>query len=424
MSNLVEIKDLPPININQYKDLDEGYFGELSELSKQLLDKPIIHINATASGGGVAEMLRSQVPFERALGLKSKWYTIDNAFPDFFAATKKVHNLLQGEVGELDDEEKSIYLKTNKELGNSLEKILSELRSGIVIIHDPQLLALINHIPHNFPLIFRLHIDISTPNHKTLEFFRPYIKRFSYVVLSNKAYIPSMPWLNEEKVKIIYPAIDPLTDKNRPLSEKIAWDMLEEFEINPLHPLITQVSRFDPWKDPLGVIHAYYLAKNEIPDLQLVLSGFIVAQDDPEAEKIFKIVKKHAKGDPDIFLFADPEKLGSISNDVFINALYTASTIVIQKSIREGFGLTITEAMFKGKPLIAGTTLGSLAQIKHEKNGLLVSTSEETSEAIIKLIKNEKLREKLGKEAHRTASKNFTIPKMILEHLKIYNELS
>jgi len=423
MANLIEVTDLLSKNIESYHSFNKRCFNSLVDQSKKLSGKTIIHINATAQGGGVAEMLVSQIPLERSLGLDSKWFIIQ-AGPEFFEVTKKMHNLSQGESGGLTEKEKEIYLNTNKELGNALKKILAKFDSGIVIIHDPQPLALIDSIPSNFSSIFRLHIDISTPNPSMLEFFRPYIEKYSYIILSNEIYASSMPWLNKNKVKIIYPAIDPMTDKNKMMAQEIAWNILEEFGINPSKPLIAQISRFDPWKDPVGVIRAYYLAKNSIPELQLILAGFIVAQDDPEAEKIFKTVEKHAKGDPDIFLFANPDKLGTISNDLFINAVYTVSTVMVQKSIREGFGLTMTEAMLKGKAVIAGTTLGSLAQIKNNKNGILVTNSKETAQAIVKLIKDENLRQRLGKEAHKSVINRFTILSMLLDYIKLYSKLS
>jgi len=423
LPDLVEATNLQEKDIKSYSNFNKRCFGSVVELSNKLAGKPIIHINATAHGGGVAEMMMSQVPLERSLGLDSRWFTI-KAAPEFFAVTKKIHNLLQGEAGGLTEKEKAVYIETGKALGGSLEKILAKFSSSIVVIHDPQPMALIKHIPPNFTPILRLHIDISTPNPQALEFFSRYIKEYPSIILSNKAYALVMPWLQKSKVKIIYPSIDPLTDKNKEMSLEVAWNILEQFGINPTKPLITQVSRFDPWKDPLGVIHAYYIAKNEIPDLQLALAGFIVAQDDPEANTIFKEIEKHAKGDPDIYLFANPERLGTISNDVFINALYTASTVLIQKSIREGFGLTMTEAMFKGKPLVAGTTLGALAQIDNNKNGILVSSSEEAAEAIIKLLKNKKMREKIGKAARKSATNKFTILNMLLEHIKLYDKLT
>lgn len=424
MIDLVEVINLPSKDIKSYCSFNKQCFDSLISLPKKISGKHVIHINATSAqgGGGVAELLASQIPLERSLGLDSHWFTIQ-AEPEFFTVTKKMHNLSQGESGSLTRKEKEIYLNTSKELGNSLKKILAKFDSGIVVMHDPQPLALIEFIPSNFSSIFRFHIDISTPNLQVLEFFRPYITKYSSVILSNKAYASSIPWLDKNKIKIIYPSIDLMTDKNKFMAQEIAWKVLEEFEIDPSKPLIAQVSRFDPWKDPVGVIYAYYLAKNSIPELQLVLAGFMVAQDDPEAKKIFKIVEKHAKGDPDIFLFANPKKLGTISNDLFINAVYTASTVMVQKSIREGFGMTITEAMLKGKAVVAGTTLGSLAQIKNNQNGILVSSSAEAAQAIVKLIKDDELRQKIGKEAHKSAINKFTILNMLLEYIKLYDKL-
>lgn len=424
MSKLVQIKlkFFPDDSFRKYKKINPQIYQRLIQTAKKIRNQKIIHINSAPYGGGVAEILKSQVLLENSFGLKSYWFTI-KAPRHFFVITKKIHNLLQGKGGLLSKKEREFYLSINRELKDSLQKFLTQLKSGIVVIHDPQPIPLIGFIPKTFSSILRFHLDLSTPNPATLDFLRPFIDQYHLVIVSNKDYCLALPWVKKSKIKVIFPAIDPLSEKNRLMDPAISRIILEQFGINCSKPIITQVSRFDSWKDPLGVIRAYYLAKNKIPELQLVLAGFFQAQDDPEAISVFEQVKKHARGDPDIHLFSNLKNLKDISHDVFINALYTASLLTIQDSLREGFGLTITEAMWKGKVVVARITSGALLQIKNEKNGILFSSSEETAKAIIRLIKNEKLRQRLGKAAHQSVKRKFLMLRLILDNIKSYNQL-
>ncbi len=405
--------------LSAYDDIKKGNVSSLKKLAKPLKGIRVMHINATANGGGVAELLWSEIPMEMALGIKSSWHVID-APKDFFVATKQMHDLLQGGKGYLNKERENIYLETNREIGQHLSALISKNRPDVIVLHDPQPLSAIASIPPAIPVISRLHGDLLTPNPQILEFIRPFLLQAKLVVLSSKDYLASMPWLPKRRGAIVYPAIDPLSEKNKSMPLDAAQRILEEFSINTGKPLMTQVSRFDPWKDPLGVIKAYYIAKNKIPGLQLILAGLFLAKDDPEAIDIFNEVKKHAKGDKDIFLFADPKNIGNISNGVFINSIYTASTIVLQKSIREGFGLTMTEAMWKGKAVIAGKTTGALIQIKNKKNGILVSSSEEAARAIVYLVKNEKLRNGIGKNARESVRQRFLMPRFVADNMRLY----
>ena len=410
--------------IDDYKNLTPDIYRNLKNTAKKIKELNVIHINATPEGGGVVEILSSQIPLEKSLGINSHWLFIE-APPEFFDITKQIHNLMQGKNGTLSEKEKRRYLEINKELGKSLNDYLKQFSSGIVLIHDPQPLPLIQFIPKQFTSILRLHIDLSTPSSTTLDFLKPYIMKYEHVIATNKNYFTCMPWLEQSKREVISPGINPFREKNKDLDLETCQLVISHLGINRTKPIVTQVSRFDPWKDPIGVIHAYYMAKNEIPDLQLVLAGLITATDDPEAESVFKEVQKHAKGDHDIYLFSDPDKVLSskISNDLFINALYTTSTVVMQKSIREGFGQTTTEAMWKGKAVIAGKTIGSMMQIKNNINGILVTSNEEAAKAIVRLVKDEKLRDKLGKAAKETVKNKFLIVHPLLDHLKLYSRL-
>lgn len=422
MANLIEVTPVRlSATLNEYKALIPHLAESLHKTAALLHNLPVIHINATPNGGGVSELLHAQVPLEQTLGLKSRWFTI-HAPKKFFIVTKTIHNLLQGKQGKLTDKDFNLYLRINQKLSHDLQSILKKHSSGIVVIHDPQPLPLVTVIPKPFRTILRIHIDLSSPEPITLERLRPFIVQADRVIVSHSQYRNTLTWLPVRKVRIIAPAIDPFSEKNRPLSPETAAVILERFGINPTHPIVTQVSRFDPWKDPVGVIRAYYLAKNKIPDLQLVLAGFQSAQDDPEASSVFETVKKYAKGDPSIHLFSDPKILKDITEATFVNALYTGSTVMIQKSLREGFGLVVTEAMHKGKAIIAGMTTGTMLQIKNRKSGLLVASPEETAQAVVKLIKNKKLRDRLGGGAKQRVQR-FLMPHYIYENLKAYAQL-
>lgn len=406
-------------SVKDYEKLTPSVWRVLAGLKGKLRGLNVFHLNSTPRGGGVAELLESQVSLERSLGIKSRWLTIQ-APSRFFAITKKIHNLLQGKAGVLSEADKAFYSEVNRQLGLYLRDLLGNVKNGVVIIHDPQPLATVSALPEGFIPVSRIHVDLSAPNPQILEFLRPYLLKCAAVVLSNKDYARTMPWLPARQVKIIYPAINPFSAKNREMSRQAAEAILTQLGINCTRPILSQIARLDPWKDPIGVIQTYYLAKNKVPDLQLVLAGFAVAQDDPEAKEMLDKVKKHVRGDPDIHLFSNPKTLNGIANDDFVNALYTVSTVVIQKSLREGFGLSVTEAMWKGKAVVGGKTSGISLQIQHGKNGLLVSSPEEAGRAVVRLLKDEKLRTRLGQAAKKSVAKRFLSSRLVLDHARLY----
>lgn len=402
--------------IKDYQELiSDNLYQEIITLAKKLKNLRVVHINATSLGGGVAEILRTLVPLMLEAGLKAKWYTLP---PDerFFRITKKIHNLLQGKQDVLAGDEKRIYLDTNKEIAESIKNI----KADIWVIHDPQPLPLISYLPDSISSILRLHIDLSNPQKETWDFLLPYIKKYNRVIFSVEDFANKS--ISKNKIEIFTPAIDPLTDKNKPLNPEYAKGIIQNFEINTDKPLIAQISRFDIWKDPLGVIGAYYLAKKEIPDLQLALVGIFQAQDDPEAIEVFERVKKHAKGDPDIFLFSNLEK-PNIENDILVNTIQVASDVILQKSIKEGFGLTVTEAMWKEKPVIGGNVGGIKLQIKNNENGFLVNSPKEAAKRIVQLIKNPELAKKFGKKAQKTVKEKFLIPRLLRDYLRLFADL-
>lgn len=408
--------------IRDYRNFTPAICRILARLKGKLQGLSVFHLNSTPKGGGVAELLESQVPLEHSLGVKSRWFAI-RAPSRFFVITKKIHNLLQGKAGVLSARDREFYLETNRKLGFQIRGFLKNVDEGIVVIHDPQPLAVISALPEGFIPVLRLHLDLSSPNPQILEFLRPYILKCRAVILSNKDYAKAVPWFPARRTRIIFPAINPFSAKNREMSRQAAEAMLTSLGINCTHPILSQVSRLDPWKDPVGVIQAYYRARNKVPDLELVLAGLESAQDDPEAIIVAEKVKKHAHGDPHIHLFAEYASLRGLPNDDFINALYTASTVVMQKSLREGFGLTVTEAMWKGKAVVGGKTSGISLQIKNGKNGILVSSPEEAARAVVRLVKDEKLRERLGRAAKRSVQKRFLLSRLLLDHAKLYLSL-
>jgi len=408
---------LPKKKIKKYQHLiTPELYEQITEISKSLQGLKVIHVNATSLGGGVAEILRSLVPLMKDVGLKAEWRTLP---PDeaFFKITKKIHNILQGEQTILTKKEKDIYLNTNQELAG----LLSKIKADLIVIHDPQPLPMISYLSRRkYPSILRFHIDLCNPQKNAWDFLFPFANEYDKIIFSVKDFCNHR--FSPEKVKIFPPAIDPLVEKNKSLSLKSAKQLIENFEINTDKPLVTQVSRFDIWKDPLGVIKAYYLAKREVPDLQLALVGIFQAQDDPEAVQVFKKDKKYAKGDRDIFLFSDLKKL-NVENDLLVNAFQAASDVILQKSIKEGFGLTVTEAMWKQKPVIAGNVGGIKLQINNGENGFLVNSPKQAGEKIVELIKHPKLREKLGKQAKNTVKERFLTPRLLRDYLDLFTEL-
>lgn len=417
----VEISDDTSVSVDAYSNITPETVKTIKKIAPSLRGTTIVHVNATPVGGGVAELLNSQIALERSLGLDSHWLIINDVPSAFFDVTKKMHNVLQGKREDLTQEEKNTYLAVNKKLAESLAG-LDDLTDCILVVHDPQPLAMLAFTQIRHPAIIRLHIDLSTPNPQAVEFLRPYMQLYSYLVLTSKEYMPAFSWFPQSQVRLIPPAIDPISEKNQTMSLAEAHKLLSRFGIDPNCPLLTQVSRFDPWKDPHGVIRAFREVQETIPNAQLVLAGFITAKDDPEAAKILESVEAERKGDKNILLFSDPSVLEEIKNDVFIRALYTASDVVFQKSLREGFGMTTTEAMWKGKAVISGNTVGGRMQIESGKNGFLVNSSDEAAQAALTLLEDKERARRMGAAAHESVVDQFVITHYLLDHLKMYQE--
>jgi trehalose synthase len=422
MGNLHEVDIVHRVRPAQYDRFQKGTAAQLARIAKPLRGLRVLHVNSTAHGGGVAELLESQIPFERALGIKSHWFTIDA--PDaFFKVTKRLHDLLQGGKSAFGPRERRIYLETTKVLGESVREAADVLRSDLIVLHDPQTLGAAHAAAERAPVIARLHGDLLTPNPRAASFVEPFLGRADRVVVSSKEYMGHFPSVSRRRVSVVYPAIDPLVPKNALMENPDARAVLRTLGVRETGPLIAQVSRFDPWKDPVGVIRAYRIAKRTIPRLQLVLLGLFLAKDDPEAAAIFARARTEAKGDPDIFLFADPRLARRLSDATMVRAAYAGSDVVIQKSIREGFGLTMTEAMWQGRPLVAGRTTGARIQVRNGRNGILVDSPKEAADAIVRLFHEPARAQRLGRAAHESVRRSFLMPRFVADNIKIYRAL-
>jgi trehalose synthase len=388
-----------------------GLMEEIRRLAGQLEGKRVLHLSATAFGGGVAEINYALVPLMGDAGLDVEWRIIKGA-DEFFGATKTIHNALQGAPQGLTPEQQEIYLHYN-----ALNAREFEDEYDFVIVHDPQPAYVIEHFPGSRARwIWRCHIDLSTPNEQVLNFLLPALSRYHAAIFHMEEYVPRATGLPPSF--IWPPAIDPLTPKNMALSPEDAAYIVDQFGIDVERPLLTQVSRFDPWKDPLGVIDAYRLVKQRFPEVQLALVGSM-AHDDPEGWDYYNQTVAYAHGDPDIYILSNLNNIGGVE----VNAFQVHSSAVIQKSIKEGFGLTITEALWKTRPTVAGRVGGIVRQIQDGETGWLVDSAEECAEACIEILRDQKearLRALKGKEYVR---RNFLMPRLLRDWLVLFNTL-
>ena len=407
--------ETPTKNLEGYRQfLSDEQFEEIKNLAAPLKGLTINMVNSTPRGGGVAEILKSLTPLLKGLGLNADWYTIPGR-EDFFEITKEMHNALQGKTYEFTFAHRKRYLE-HMERSASL---MQDMRADLWLVHDPQPAGVIQFLPHFHPSICQLHIDLSNPNQEVWEFVAGYLTMYDKAVVSSKEFVrPEI----KDKAIVFPPAIDPLMPKNQPCSLEQARQIIQSMGINPQKPLVTQVSRFDPWKDPLGVIKAYKKAKEKIPNLQLAMVGFFMAQDDPEGIRIFEVVKRESEKDLDNFLFSDLSQLGSLKVDEFVNAIQVASDVILQKSVKEGFGLTVTEAMWKGKAVIGGNAAGVRLQIKSGENGFVVGSPEEMAEKIVELINNPEAAKQMGERARLSVEKNFLMPRLLKDYLELFNK--
>jgi trehalose synthase len=390
-----------------------GLMDEIRRLAEPLAGARVLELSATAFGGGVAEIQYTLVPLMQDAGLSVEWRIIKGA-DEFFAATKTIHNALQGNPQGLTPDQRACFSRY-QEL-NAREIDIDEY--DFVVVHDPQPLGVIDHLGGgSAKWAWRGHIDFSTPNEEVLEFLLPSIKRYDAAIFHLAEYVPRRDGL--PPCVIWPPAIDPLAPKNMALSPEDAAYIVDQFGIDVSRPLLTQVSRFDPWKDPLGVIDAYRLVKQEHAGVQLALVGSM-AHDDPEGWEYWNQTVAYADGDQDIFVLSNLNNVGSVE----VNAFQVHSAAVIQKSIREGFGLTVSEALWKARPTVAGRAGGIVTQIDDGRTGWLVDSSEACAAACLEILADPVLaraRALAGKEHVRS---RFLTPRLLRDRLALFNRLA
>jgi trehalose synthase len=389
---------------------DERY-EELRSLATATKGRSMVHINATAYGGGVAEILQNLIPLLRDAGVDAHWWVLD-APAEFFDVTKKLHNSLQGMPLELSERERSLFLDVSRENATKLP------RSDVILAHDPQAVAL-----HHFNgaaasgWVWRCHIDLTTAHQPVWSFLRPFVQEHDASIWTMPEFV--RPDLGSQRVLIQTPTIDPLSEKNRGMPIAEAREIVRKLGIDVDRPILLQVSRFDPWKDPLGVIDAYRVTKKEVPGVQLVMIGSL-ADDDPEGAEYLAKTKAHAKGDPDVHVFTNLDGV----KDREVSASQILATIVLQKSLREGFGLVVAEALWKGIPVIGGNVGGIVVQIEDGVSGFLVSSVEETAVRCVQLLKDAGLRKRMADAGRERVRDRFLITRDVRDQLQLVSSLA
>lgn len=394
--------------LDQYAQIvGDDVIDQLQQLAKPLQGKSVVHVNSTKIGGGVAEILTKLVPLMQELGLETDWQVITGDEP-FFHCTKGMHNALQGSQVPIGQELLEHYEEINRENAERLRSHLTD--ADFVVIHDPQPAPQLSLCPdRQGHWIWRCHIDASHPYRPVWKFLRPFIEPYEASIFSLPTFAQALP----HPEYIICPSIDPLSDKNTDLTAEAVLTVLTEFQLDPDRPLVVQVSRFDRFKDPVGVIRAYKMATKFNPDLQLVLAGGS-ATDDPEGALVLQEVKAEADGDPDIHILLLPPDANRT-----INALQRGADIVLQKSTREGFGLTVTEAMWKGKPVIGGDTGGIRLQVVNYHTGFLVNTPEGAALRIRYLLNQPDKIAEFGHQAREFVRENFLLTRHLREYMTL-----
>jgi trehalose synthase len=384
---------------------------QILRLAEPLCGKRVLHLSATAFGGGVAEINYTLLPLMVDAGLEAEWRVIWGQ-DEFFQVTKTIHNALQGSPEGLGEAACAIYEDYNRRNAAALADSWD-----VVIVHDPQPCAMVEHgreaARH---WIWRCHIDLSQPNRDVLAFLTPWLRRYDAAVFHRREYVPEEAGLPTSFVWP--PAIDPLAPKNMALSNEDATYIVDQFGIDVQRPLLTQVSRFDPWKDPLGVIDAYRAVRAKGPDVQLALVGSM-AHDDPEGWEFYNQTVAYADGDSDIYILSNLNNVGSVE----VNAFQVMSAAVIQKSIREGFGLTVSEALWKARPVVAGRVGGIVSQIEDRRTGFLVDSSAECARACLEILADPERARRMALAGKEHVRGHFLMPRLLRDWLALFNRL-
>lgn len=396
--------------------IDDQQHRQIRKAVEGLADVRVAHVNSTASGGGVAEIVGSLIPLLNDIGVDTDWLVME-APDEFFDMTKAIHNGLQGDRSELTDEMREIYRSVTVKNADSLDETYD-----VIVLHDPQSLGMAPTLAERFPeatLVWRCHIDLTSAAPTFLEFVQSYLDPIDCAIFTLSEYGEAITGIEKA---VVHPAIDPLTEKNRPL-DGLSGDAaeaatLDSYPFDTDRPLIVQVSRFDPWKDPLGVVEAYRDVVTSIPDAQLALVGSR-PDDDPEGIVVYREVAAATGDDPDIHLLTDLPDAG-------INALQRGADVILQKSLREGFALTVSEALWKETPVV-GTNVGGIPlQIEDGKNGYLVEPKDiaATAERITRLLDDDQLKRRFGQRGRETVRERFLLPRLVVDYLTLLSNVS
>ena len=393
--------------------VEEEVIESIIELSRELKGLRVLHVNATSFGGGVAEILHTLVPLMKDCGLEVDWKVID-APPQFFDLTKRMHNALQGKKDFLSEEDKRLFEKVAKD--NAAYIGIDEY--DVAVLHDPQPVGLPAFANFgNCKLVWRCHIDTSSPNEVFWNYLNTFLSYYDAGIFTLKSY--AKDGIAIDKIYDIPPSIDPLSNKNRMLSEEEMKKAMTKLGLVSGRPVIAQVSRFDPWKDPMGVVDAYRQLKRKFPDLQLLLIGSM-ASDDPEGWKIYEDLLRYIGMDYDVKVLSNFHGIG----DIEVNAAQRISKVVLQKSLREGFALTMSEAMWKKTPVIGGNVGGIPLQVHHGVNGYLVESVDETVEYTKRILENPDLAKELGRNGYEIVKKHFLCTRHLLQYLELFRDLT
>lgn len=398
--------------VERYRNhVDEAILKEVVDLAGKLHGLRVCNVNATASGGGVAELLHRQVPIYRSLGIEADWRII-HGDKEFFTTTKGFHNALQGGEFRITATIAQEYLETNR---TNAEDLTDDY--DVYMIHDPQPAA-IRHFAgkRNAKWIWRCHIDTSEPYREVWDFLRPYIEEYDVAIFTIEKFRP--PDLELQDVRCIAPAIDPVSTKNMDLPESLPDEVIRDYGLSVDRPILLQVSRFDPWKDPVGVIRVYQLVKEKIPDVQLVMIG-AMAGDDPQGWDILEQINARAIDDPDLYVFTNMTGLGNME----VNAFQRGCDVAIQKSIREGFGLVVSESLWKATPIVAGGVGGIPIQFPSGYERFLIHSVEECAQRVLELLQNPDGAKEFGEAGKKHVRENFLLPRLIRDELRLFAEL-
>lgn len=406
-----------PKSLDAYRPVvGDAAIDEILALAAKLHGARVAHVNATAFGGGVAEILATLVPLMNDAGLHAEWQVIKGA-DEFFHITKSMHNSLQGMYFDWNPAARDIWLQYNR-----LNAELFDDTYDFVVIHDPQpaaILALLDeqHGSHHGKWLWRCHIDLTDAQAELWDFLRGYVERYDAAIFTMENYVKGE--LGVPRLYAIPPAIDPLSAKNMPLPEQAVREILARYGVDPDRPMITQISRFDPWKDPLGVVEVYQKLKDEFPDLQLVMIASM-ASDDPEGWSWYERLARRAGEDWDIHILSNLNGVGSIE----VNAFQRAARVVIQKSTREGFGLVVSEALWKGRPVVAGNVGGIPLQVEDGKTGFLVNNTAECAEKVGWLLREPAQADQMGEKGIEYVRERFLTTRYLRDYLRMFVDVA